>query len=91
MSKLGLGRKRVFTTPPSSPSNLTQLPFEFSNDVMIPEQSMTSLVILEIIYRLSQCMWSESINVTDGQTDYMMRLEYRALRTVKKGKSLYLL
>jgi len=30
---------------------------------------MITLLIREIIFRLSQCIWSQSTNVTDGRTD----------------------
>jgi len=35
------------------------------------------LLIREITFRPSKCMWSQSIHVTDGQTDRRMTLQYR--------------
>jgi len=48
---------------------MSKLPFEFSNNVRIPSMGRITILIREITFRLPQCMWSQSTNVTDGQTD----------------------
>jgi len=45
-----------------------QLPFEFLDGVRIPSRGRITPINREIIFRLSQCTWSQSTNVTDGRT-----------------------
>jgi len=58
--------------------NLGVFPLEETHHVWVAKSEHPRLTNGEIIFEEFQPMWSQSTNVTDGQTDDM-QLQYRAL------------